>query len=79
MNPALRTLIPFYGRFLVRRGFVTSVLLLPGRANAGLGLVSAHHILAASICLIGPEAHYDNMVQAQRPDKPIIHHQVLPV
>ncbi|GJU68922.1 hypothetical protein Tco_1255181 [Tanacetum coccineum] len=62
MNPALRTLIPFYGRFLVRGGFVTSVLLLPGRANAGLGLVSAHHILAASICLIGPEAHYDNMV-----------------
>ncbi|GKC08863.1 gypsy type transposase [Tanacetum coccineum] len=67
MNRVLRTLIPFRGRFLVRGGFVTSVSLLPGRASAGLGLVSAHHILAASICLIGPGAHYDNMVQAQRP------------
>ncbi|GKE20635.1 hypothetical protein Tco_1432147, partial [Tanacetum coccineum] len=67
MNRVLRTLIPFRGRFLVRGGFVTSVSLLPGRASAGLGLVSAHHILAASICLIGPGAHCDNMVQAQRP------------
>ncbi|GJU71296.1 hypothetical protein Tco_1262701, partial [Tanacetum coccineum] len=79
MNHALRTLIPFRGRFLVRGGFVTSVSLLPGRASAGLGLVSAHHILAASICLIGPGAHCDNMVQAQRPGKPIIRHQVPPV
>ncbi|GKB80840.1 hypothetical protein Tco_0947735, partial [Tanacetum coccineum] len=76
MNYVLRTLIPFRGRFLVREGFATSVLLLPGRASAGLGLVLAHHILAASICLIGPVAHCDNMVQAQRPDKPIIRHQV---
>ncbi|GJV49536.1 hypothetical protein Tco_1439748 [Tanacetum coccineum] len=62
INRVLRTLIPFRGRFLVRGGFVTSVSLLPGRASAGLGLVSAHHILAASICLIGPGAHCDNMV-----------------
>ncbi|GJY82713.1 hypothetical protein Tco_0496089 [Tanacetum coccineum] len=58
------------------RGFVTSVLLLSGRASAGLGLVPAHHILAASICLVGPGAHCDNMVQAQRHGKPIIRHQV---
>ncbi|GJU67626.1 hypothetical protein Tco_1253885, partial [Tanacetum coccineum] len=62
INRVLRTLIPFRGRFLVRGGFVTSVSLLPGRASAGLGLVPAHHILAASICLIGPGAHCDNMV-----------------
>ncbi|GJZ01272.1 RNA-directed DNA polymerase, eukaryota, reverse transcriptase zinc-binding domain protein [Tanacetum coccineum] len=67
INRVLRTLIPFRGRFLVRGGFVTSVSLLPGRASARLGLVLAHHILAASICLIGPGAHCDNMVQAQRP------------
>ncbi|GJY82332.1 gypsy type transposase [Tanacetum coccineum] len=79
INRVYRTLIPFRGRFLVRGGFVTSVSLLPGRANAGLGLVPAHHILAASICLVGPGAHCDNMVQAQRPGKPIIRHQVPPV
>ncbi|GJT29339.1 hypothetical protein Tco_0909614 [Tanacetum coccineum] len=67
MNRVLRTLIPFRGRFLVRGLFVTSVFLLPGRASAGLALVSAHHILAASICLIRPGAHCDNMVKAQRP------------
>ncbi|GKA61904.1 hypothetical protein Tco_0761423 [Tanacetum coccineum] len=54
--------IPIYRRFLVRGGFVTSVSLLSGRASAGLGLVSAHHILAATICLIGLGAHCDNMV-----------------
>ncbi|GJW97941.1 hypothetical protein Tco_0179749 [Tanacetum coccineum] len=31
------------------------------------------------ICLVGPGAHCDNTVQAQRPGKPIIRHQVLPV
>nr|GEU74260.1 hypothetical protein [Tanacetum cinerariifolium] len=67
INRVLRTLIPFRGRFLVRERLVTSVLLLPGRANAGLGLVLAHHVLITSICLIGPGVHYDNMVQAQRP------------
>ncbi|GJW61613.1 hypothetical protein Tco_0110948 [Tanacetum coccineum] len=66
INRVLRTLIPFRRRFLVRGGFVTSVLLLLGRASAGLGLVLAHHILAASICLIGPGAHCDNMVSAKR-------------
>ncbi|GKB37654.1 hypothetical protein Tco_0882596 [Tanacetum coccineum] len=63
-------LITFRGRL------VMSVLLLSGRANTGLGLVLAHHILVASICLIGPGAHCDNMVQARRPGKPIIRHQV---
>ncbi|GKA36457.1 hypothetical protein Tco_0722948, partial [Tanacetum coccineum] len=27
------------------------------------------------ICLVGPDAHCDNTVQAQRPGKPIIRHQ----
>ncbi|GJU01586.1 hypothetical protein Tco_1111924, partial [Tanacetum coccineum] len=63
--------------FLVRGGCVTSVSLLPGHASAGLGLVPAHHILAASLCLIRPGAYCDNMVQAQRPGKPIIrYHEV---
>nr|GEV94512.1 hypothetical protein [Tanacetum cinerariifolium] len=35
INHVLQTLIPIRGRSLVHRRFVTSVLLLPGRANAG--------------------------------------------
>nr|GEW23467.1 putative reverse transcriptase domain-containing protein [Tanacetum cinerariifolium] len=64
INHVLRTLIPFRGRLLVRGRLVKSVLLLPGRVNAGLGLVLAHHVLVASIWLIRPRARCDNMVQA---------------
>ncbi|GJX92205.1 hypothetical protein Tco_0345531 [Tanacetum coccineum] len=61
-----------------------SYLFRAVQCRAGLSsgpsyLLVAFICLVAFIHLVGPGAHYDNTVQAQRPGKPIIRHQVLPV
>ncbi|GKE33273.1 hypothetical protein Tco_1452595, partial [Tanacetum coccineum] len=49
------------------------------RVLADVGSLPRMFLGPRKVALVGLGAHYDNTVQAQRPGKPIIRHQVLPV
>ncbi|GJV76007.1 hypothetical protein Tco_1507591 [Tanacetum coccineum] len=67
-NAIIQQVVNAAYRLLIHGGLVTSGLLLPSCANTELGLFLLVMLFAGFTCLIGPEAHCDNMVQAQRPE-----------